>query len=164
MVRALTVPQREGHLIGGECSKELGFIVAVSICAGPGQQGHLICELHALVPPCMPWCPSFLASTGQVGIAQRPGRDGLRPQVGTVSLVHSPAELLWSGAPCPWLPWCRGWQLDQDLLRVTRCIHHAQVWEAQEGLRCNAGHVKPVGPEPRGKHEGRCKGRGLSPS
>lgn len=34
MVRALPVPQGEGHLIGGECLKELGFIVAVSICAG----------------------------------------------------------------------------------------------------------------------------------
>lgn len=80
--------------------------------------------------------------------------------MGTVSLVHSLAEPLRSGAPCPWLPWCCGWQLDQDLLRVTRRVHHAQVWEAQEGLRRNAGHVKPVGSEPRGKHEGRYKGRG----
>lgn len=53
VVRALPVPQREGHLIGGECSKELGFIVAVSICAGPGQQGHLMCELHTSVLPSM---------------------------------------------------------------------------------------------------------------
>lgn len=80
--------------------------------------------------------------------------------MGTVSLVHSPAEPLRSGAPCPWFLWRRGWQPDQDLLRIIRRVHHAQVREAQEGLGRNAGHVKPVGPEPRGKREGRHKGRG----
>lgn len=75
MVRALPVPQREGHLIGGECSKELGFIVAVSICARPGQQGRLVCALHTSVPP-PGRDPSSLASPGQVGLAGGLGETG----------------------------------------------------------------------------------------
>lgn len=115
-------------------------------------------------------------------VSQHPGQRGLGgpsspglgepargPRLGAVSLVHSPAEpqvsglLYWvppgSGALCPWPTWGCGWQLDQDWLRVTRCVHHAKVREAQEGLGRYAGHVKPVGPGPRGGREGVFEGR-----
>ena len=142
----------------------LGFIVATSTCAGSGdrvRQGW--CGLRAWRASCMleslpglPVCgrsapvPSFLARP------LRPGRAWLRPRMGTVSSVRDPVEPqgsglhCWtppgSGAPCPWLTWSCGWQPDQDLLGVARRIHHTQVQETQEGVRCDAGHVKPVCP------------------
>ena len=98
-----------------------------------------------------------------------PGEPARGPRLGAVSLVHSPAEpqvsglLYWappgSGALCPWPTWGCGRQLDQDRLRVTRRVHHAKVREAQEGLGRYAGHVKPVGPGPRGGREGGFEGR-----
>lgn len=143
--------------------------LALSVCP--------VCELHASVSPRAPcvWrgcsCLSLSAGTGWAALKA------------LESLVEVPVDSLlspWpsgaqrsglycrappgSGAPRPWLTWSRGWQLDQDLLGVPRRIHHTQVQEAQEGLRCNAGHVKPVRPGPKGGHEGGCQGRGLQPS
>lgn len=104
--------------------------------------------------------PSFLASAGHAAQPLRRPRAWLRPRVGTVS-VRDPAEsqgsglhcwaALGSGAPCPWLAWSCGRQPDQDLLGVTRRVHHPQVQEAQEGLRRDAGHVKSVCPETKGR-------------
>lgn len=182
--------QGEGQLVGGEHLKGLGFIVAVSTCAGSGvcvrvsgrvgvvcvpgvraarfglSQGALCVEAVPLSQP-----PGGIAQAAQTS---RPEGDRSRPQVDTVSSVHGPGEPqrsglhCWappgSGAPHPWLTWGCGWQPDQDLLGVPRRIHHTQVQEAQEGLRLNAGHVKPVCPGPRGGHEGGCRGRGPQPS
>lgn len=117
---------------------------------------------------CMEEAPQLPSHHESGGLALKALESQTEAQVGAISLVHSRAPGIWtvlpglsgSGALCPWPMWDRGWQLDQDLLRVTRRVHHMQVQEAQEGLGLNAGHVKPVGPGPGSGHEGRGKGRG----
>ena len=170
--------------MGGEHLKELGFIVAVSTCRGSRacmRQGWRClcawCASCALQPlPGRPVCGGGALAPGSwPPRVRRPSPQGLRePSRGprwALSLQSTAqqnprslgctARFLWgSGAPCPWLTWSGGWQPDQDLFRVPRCIHHTQVQEAQEGLRCNAGHVKPICPGPRGRHKSGCKGRG----
>lgn len=56
-----------------------------------------------------------------------------------------------SGAPSPRGACSLGRQSDQHLLGIARRVHHAQVWEAQEGLGRDAGQMQPVGPARRGK-------------